>query len=204
MKKLFRERTIASRSASAAPTGIEQRRRAEVAPVRHRKHERADAEAEQAAPRERRRLDDEQEGDQRHQPPPAAMILLQPQVERGQDQQRHDQHDPEVVRVAGHRVRPVDVRAVDRAVDVDLAGAAGDRREHRRVEVRATTRVEQLQHAVDRVDDDPAAEPRERAPEVRLAAPSTARRRRRRGRRSGSPTSSGPSPTARARRSPTG
>ena len=55
---------------------------------------------------------------------------LEPQVERRQDEQRDDQHDPEVVRVAGHRVRPVDVGAVDRAVDVDLARAAGDRREH--------------------------------------------------------------------------
>ena len=43
--------------------------------------------------------------------------------------------DPEVVRVAGERVRPVDARAVDRAVDVDLARAAGERLENERVEV---------------------------------------------------------------------
>ena len=70
----------------------------------------------------------------------------------------------------GHRIRPVDVRSVDRAVDVDLTRAAGNRREHRRIEVRSAPRIEQLEHAVERVADDAAAEPRERAPEIRTTA----------------------------------
>ena len=45
---------------------------------------------------------------------------FEPQVDRRQDEQRDDQHDPEVVRVAGEGVRPEDARALDRAVDVDL------------------------------------------------------------------------------------
>ena len=99
------------------------------------------------------------------------MPSLEPQVERRQDEERHDQHDPEMVRVAGHRVRPVDAGAVDRAVDVDLTRTARDRRQHAGVEVAAAARVEELEDAVERVDDETGAEPAERPPEVALAAP---------------------------------
>src|SRR6266540_3795446 len=60
-----------------------------------------------------------------------------------------------MVRVAGQRVRPVDGRAADRAVHVDRAGTAGQRREHTVVEVHAGARREQLQHSVDPVRDEP-------------------------------------------------
>src|SRR3954467_15258032 len=76
-----------------------------------------------------------------------------------------------MVGVARHRVRPVDARSVDRAVDVDLARAAGDGREDGRVEIAAAAGIEQLTDAVDRVDDDAGAEPRQRTPEVRLPTP---------------------------------
>ena len=45
----------------------------------------------------------------------APVPALEPQVERRQHEQRHDELDPEVVRVAGERVRPEDARALDRA-----------------------------------------------------------------------------------------
>jgi hypothetical protein len=59
----------------------------------------------------------------------------------------------------------------DGAVDVDLARAAGDGRQHGRVEV-APGRLgdSQLEDAVDGVGGDPAAEDAERPPEVLLAA----------------------------------
>ena len=49
--------------------------------------------------------------DQKRQRQPQPMAPLEPQVDRRQDEQRHEQHDPEMVRVARERVRPVDVRA---------------------------------------------------------------------------------------------
>ena len=134
-----------------------------------------------------------------HQPLAHTVAGLEPQVERRQDEQRDDQHDPEVVRIARERVRPVDVRAVDRAVDVDLARAAGERREDDRVEVRPSPRIEQLQDAVERVHDDPARRTRRASARSTHVPAATSRRRRPRGTRSGSPTSSSPSPTARAR-----
>src|SRR5205823_1063918 len=76
------------------------------------------------------------------------MAPLEAQVERRQGEERHEQHDPEVVRVAGERVRPVDARAVDGAVDVDRARAPGERAEHGAVEVVAGARREQLEDAV--------------------------------------------------------
>ena len=76
----------------------------------------------------------------------------EPQVDRQQDEQRDDQHDPEVVRVAGERIRPVDALALDRAVDVDRARPAGQRREHGVVEVPPALRGDELQHAVGGVE----------------------------------------------------
>ena len=143
----------------------------EIMSIGNGQHERADTEAEEAAPRQGGGFDDEQEPDRHHQPFAHPMALLEPQIERGEDQQRHDQHDPQMIRVSGQGVRPVHVGAVDRAVDVDLACTAGDRREHRRVEVRSAPRVEELQYAIEGVDDDPAAEPRQRSPEIRPPAP---------------------------------
>ena len=64
-----------------------------------------------------------------------------------------------------------DVGALDDAVEVDLARAAGERLDELGVEVAAAARDEQLEHAVDAVDDHPAAEPAERAPVVGLPAP---------------------------------
>src|SRR4029453_8385078 len=59
---------------------------------------------------------------------------------------------------------PVDARTVDGAVDVDLAGAAGDGVQEERVEVAAGLGGQQLQDAVGPVRGDPAEEPRERLP----------------------------------------
>ena len=63
------------------------------------------------------------------------MPALEPEIDRRQDQQRQQRHDREVVRVSGERIRPVDVRPVDRAVEVDLARPAGERLDEQRVEV---------------------------------------------------------------------
>ena len=103
---------------------------------------------------------------------------LEPEVQRRQREQRHDEHHAEMVRVARERVRPVDARAVHRSVDVDRARAAGQRRKHRRVEVVAGARAEQLQHAVHAVREEAGAEPAERAPVIPLAAPHEVRDRR--------------------------
>ena len=46
---------------------------------------------------------------------PQAVTGLEPQVERREDEERDDELDPEVVRIAGERVRPEDLlRAVRR------------------------------------------------------------------------------------------
>jgi hypothetical protein len=84
---------------------------------------------------------------------------LEPEIDRREDQDRHHEHDPEVVRIAGERVRPVDARAADGAVDVDRRRAAGERREHRLVEVVARLRGEELEDPVDAVRDDARREP---------------------------------------------
>ena len=110
----------------------EQRARPREAAVRQREHEQPDAEPEQAAARERRELDDEQEREHAAERPLQPVPALEPQVHRRQGEQRDLEHDPEVVRVAGERVRPVDALPVHRAVDVDRARAAGERREQRR------------------------------------------------------------------------
>ena len=61
-----------------------------------------------------------------------------------------------MVGVAGERVRPVDVRSLDGAVDVDLAGAARQRLHEERVEVVARLRGGELQEPVERVERQPA------------------------------------------------
>src|SRR5439155_8109306 len=71
---------------------------------------------------------------------------------------------------AGECVRTVDVRTVDRAVDVDRRRAAGQRREHRLVEVAPTLRVGELQEPVGSVAGDPGDEPTERLPVEGLTA----------------------------------
>ena len=141
-------------------------------PIRDREHEQPGAEPEQAGARQRRELDDEQEGEhesERHlQPVPA----LEPQVERRQHEQRDHELDPEVVRVARECVRPEDAGALDRAVDVDLAGAAGDRREQRLVEVDPEhLGGAELDDPVDGVGDEAGHEDRERRPVEALAPP---------------------------------
>ena len=96
----------------------------------NRQHEKPGAEPEEARPRERGQLDDEEkredDGERDFQP----VALLEPEVQRGQHEQRDHELDPEVVRVAGERVGPEDARAADRPVDVDLARTTCDRREH--------------------------------------------------------------------------
>src|SRR4051812_10423974 len=99
------------------------------------------------------------------------MTAFEPEIEWSENEQRNDQHDPEVVGVTGQRVRAVDTRTVHRSVHVDLASTTGERREHHGVEVSAAARVEELEDAVDRVDGDAGAEPAEGAPEVVLTAP---------------------------------
>ena len=119
---------------------------------------------EQPAARQGGQLDDEQERErdgERHLQPVAA---LEPQVQGHERQQRDDEHHAEMIRVAGDRVRPVDVRTIDRSVDVDVARAACDRRQDRLVEARARAREKQLQEPVRRVDDHPGGEEAERLP----------------------------------------
>ena len=76
----------------------------------------------------------EHEGERYPQP----VSSLEPQVDGEQDEQRHDQHDAQVIRVERERVRPVHVLAADGAVDVDPATLVrADGAEHRLVEVSA-------------------------------------------------------------------
>ena len=138
--------------------------REEQVPVRDEQHERADDQAQGARAGKRRELHEQTKGDQHGEPAPPRVRPLEPQVERRQDQERHQERDPEVVRVAGQRVRPVDVRAVDRAVDVDLARAVRQRLQEERVEVVPRLCHQQLQDPVARVADDPAEEPAECPP----------------------------------------
>ena len=93
------------------------------------------------------------------------MPALEPQVERREHEQRDDELDPEVVRVAGERVRPEHLlRPADRAEDVDPGLARRDRLDQDLVEVRAHLGEDELDDAVDRVERDPAAERSERVP----------------------------------------
>ena len=132
--------------------------------VRDQQDETADREPQDPAARERRQLGHEQEPEQERERHAQPVTPLEPEVDRREDQDREDELDPEVVRVAGERVRPVDARAVHGTVDVDLARPARERLEHDGVEVVAGLRREQLQDPVAGVDRDPAQKPRQRAP----------------------------------------
>ena len=134
----------------------EQIARDHLAAVRDREDQQADAETEQAAARERRQLDDEEEPEHDRQLGAQPVAAAHAEVQGEQDEQRDDQHDPEVVGVAGQRVRPVHALAADRPVDVDRARAAGERLEHDVVEVPTALCGDELQDAVDRVEHDPA------------------------------------------------
>jgi len=156
----------------------EQRAGEQVAPVGDGEDQNADGEAEQPAARERRELDDEQEPEQQRQRDAQPVTALESQVERREDEQRDVEHDREMVRVAGERVRPVDARPVDRAVDVDRARTPGERGEHRPVEVVSRARGEKLKDAVGRVCRHSGDEEAERTPvESRRAAPQARHRR---------------------------
>ena len=98
-----------------------------MAPVRDGQDEQPAAQPEQPAPGERRELHHEQEREQQHRggAPPASPT--EPEVHGQEHEQRDRQLDAEMVRIAGEGIRPVDARARDRAVDVDLTGAARER-----------------------------------------------------------------------------
>ena len=127
--------------------------------VRQHEHERAAREAEERAPRERRELHDEEERqtdrEGRLQPVPG----FETEVERRQDEERDDELDPEMVRVAGERVRAEDLlRPADRAEDVDPGLARRDRLDEQLVEVHAALGEDELDDAVDGVQADPSEE----------------------------------------------
>ena len=109
-------------------------------------------------------MDEEQESEQHRQRDAQPVPAFQSEVHRQQCQQRYAQHDREVVRVARQCVRPEDRRSVDRAVDVDRARAAGQRREDALVEVHATTRREQLEDRVHAVGREAERERGDRTP----------------------------------------
>ncbi len=113
-----------------------------------------------------RRRKTERQGERHLEPMPAR----QPQIDRRQREERHDQHHAEVVRVSGERVDPVDVLAVDCAVDVDLGRAARERVEDEVVEAVAGDLGAELEDPVDGVRDEADREPAERAPEEPLPA----------------------------------
>ena len=150
--------------------GHEQRPRPDETPVRDREHEQADEQPERAAARQRRDQDQQHEAERERERPLPPLAARHAQIHGNEREQRHDEHDPEMVRVARQRVRPVDARARDLAVDVDRARAAGERREHGRIEVVPRARSEQLQHAVHAVRGEPCREPAERAPVEAFAA----------------------------------
>ncbi len=103
----------------------------------------------------------EQEGERHAEP----VTALEPEVDREEEQDPGRDLDAEVVRVARQRVDAVDERALDRAEDVDLAVAAGDRLQPRLVEVRAGRLGDgELQQPVGAVRREPADERGEREP----------------------------------------
>ncbi len=91
----------------------------------------------------------------------------------------------EVVRVAGERVRPVHALALDRAVDVDRARAAGQRDEHRLVEVAAAARARSCRTPYSALATMPPTNQPSACQKNRSRAPREVRDRRRRGRGSG-------------------
>ena len=93
------------------------------------------------------------------------MPLLEPEVDREEEQDARRDLDPEVVRVTREGVDAVDERPLDRAEDVDLARPAGDRLEPRLVEVGARRLGDgELHEPVGAVRRDAADERRERQP----------------------------------------
>src|SRR4051794_851878 len=98
------------------------------------------------------------------------MPARQPQIDRRQREERDDQHHAEVVRVARQRVHPVDVLAVDSAVDVDLGRAARERVEDEVVQAVAGELGAELEDSVDGVRGEADCEPAECPPEEALAA----------------------------------
>src|SRR3954447_15798756 len=133
-------------------------------PVRDREHEQADDDAEQPAARQCRQLHQEQKRQAHRERNAQAMAALQPQIHGEERQQRHAQHDGEVVRIARQRIGPVHGRASDRAVHVDRAGATRERCEQHVVEIHTSARRDQLEHAVRAICDEPERESRQRAP----------------------------------------
>ena len=121
--------------------------------------------------RDSRELDDEQERKQRRERQLEAVSALEPQVDGRQDEQRNDEHDREVVRIARERVGAKDVFARDCAVDVDRARPARKRRQDGAVEVVAELGRGELDEPVSRVDGHPADEGAERRPVEALRAP---------------------------------
>src|SRR4029453_6733676 len=67
-------------------------------------------------------------------------------------------------RIWGQSVDAVDVRASDRAVDVDLGRMPGDRLDQRRIEIATGLRPRELDDPVGGVRGDPEAEPGEHPP----------------------------------------
>src|SRR5947208_15896717 len=97
------------------------------------------------------------------------MLSLEPEVERSEHQQRHNELDAKVIGIRGQTVDAVDVRAADRAVDVDLGRMAGDRLDQRRIEVVAGLCGRELEYAVAGVRGNPEAEPSQHPPVDALA-----------------------------------
>ena len=93
------------------------------------------------------------------------MSRLEPEIQRREHEQRDDELDPEVVRVAGERVRPEDLlRPADGAEHVDAGLPRRDRLDEELVEVDPALGEHELDHAVHRVQADPAEERGERVP----------------------------------------
>src|SRR5215210_5071190 len=166
----------------------EYRGRDEPPPVREEQDEHADEKAEQSAPRERRQLHEQQKGEQQRQEDAVAMASLEAEVEGGQEEERDEQDDAEVVGVVRKRVRPVDVGALDGAVEVDRSRVAEQRAEDGLVEVPAALREGELSHPVEPVERDSRAERGDRDPvEVDRAARQIGDPRRRKSERDRKP-----------------
>ena len=136
-----------------------------MAPVREHENERAAGEPEQRASRQRRELDHEEERERDRQWRLQTMPGLEAQVERREHEQRDDELDPEMVRVARQRVRPKHLlRSPDGTEDVDPRLARGDRLDEQLVEIEAGLGENELDDAVDGVQADPPEERGERVP----------------------------------------
>ena len=171
-KKSHRAASTSARTAATAPSG---RRNSGVSSFRrygNRQHEEPGAEPQEPRTRERGQLDEEEEREHERERDLQPVTLLEPEVQRSQHEQRDHELDPQMVRVAGERIRPEDALAADRPVDVDLARTARDRREHGLVEVDPEhLRRAELDDSVDRVRHEARDEHRERRPVEPLAPP---------------------------------